>query len=67
MDRTKDKVGYEIPFTRIYYKYIEPKKSDDIFNDFEKLSKYENVLTKKILGLKLNDEEEKRLKEVMGE
>ena len=24
LDRTKDKVGYEIPFTRVFYKFIEP-------------------------------------------
>lgn len=67
MDRTKDKIGYEIPFTRIFYKFIEPKKSDVIFKDFENLSKYENVLTKKILGIKLSEDEQKVLDEVMGE
>lgn len=67
MDRTKDKIGYEIPFTRIFYKFVEPRKSDDIFGDFEKLAKREVVLTKKILGEKLTDEEQKIYNEIMGE
>ena len=67
IDRTKDKIGYEIPFTRIFYKFVEPKKSDVIFEDFENLSKRENVLTKKILGIKLIEDEEKILKEIIGE
>lgn len=67
IDRTKDKIGYEIPFTRIFYKFVEPKKSDVIFEDFENLSKRENVLTKKILGIKLIEDEEKILKEIIEE
>ena len=50
MDRTKDKIGYEIPFTRIFYKFIEPRKSDDIFAEFKELSNQEQDLMKKILG-----------------
>lgn len=30
IDKTKIKVGYEIPFTRLFYKYEMPKKSEDI-------------------------------------
>jgi len=67
MDRTKDKVGYEVPFTRLFYKFIEPRKSEDVFADFEKLAKKESVLTKVILGEKLTDEEQKLYKEIMGE
>ena len=29
-DRSKDKIGYEIPFTRYFYKYTPPRKSADI-------------------------------------
>ena len=29
-DRSKDKIGYEIPFTRYFYKYMPPRKSDEI-------------------------------------
>lgn len=32
-DRSKDKIGYEIPFTRYFYKYTPPKKSEDILNE----------------------------------
>ena len=50
MDRAKDKIGYEIPFTRIFYKFVEPRKSDDIFAEFKELSSQEQELMKKILG-----------------
>ena len=50
MDRTKDKIGYEIPFTRLFYKFVEPRKSDDIFAEFKELSSQEQDLMKKILG-----------------
>lgn len=50
MDRSKDKVGYEIPFVKIFYKFVEPRKSSEIFEDFKKLSKDEQDLMKKILG-----------------
>lgn len=50
MDRTKDKIGYEIPFTRIFYKFIEPTNSDDIFVEIKNLSNDENELMKKIMG-----------------
>lgn len=30
IDRSKDKIGYEIPFTRYFYKYTPPRKSDEI-------------------------------------
>ena len=49
LDRTKDKVGYEIPFTRIFYKFIEPRKSSDIFSELKELSTQEDKLMQKIL------------------
>ena len=49
MDRSKDKIGYEIPFTRIFYKFVEPRKSDDIFAEFKELSEEESKLMKEIL------------------
>lgn len=30
IDKKKTKVGYEIPFTRYFYKYVVPEKADDI-------------------------------------
>ena len=50
MDRSKDKIGYEIPFTRIFYKFVEPRKSEDIFAEFKELSLQEQTLMKEILG-----------------
>lgn len=32
-DRSKDKVGYEIPFTRYFYQYVPPRKSSDILQE----------------------------------
>ena len=49
MDRSKDKIGYEIPFTRIFYKFVEPRKSEDIFAELKALSELEQELMKKIL------------------
>ena len=50
MDRNKDKVGYEIPFTRIFYKFIEPKSSDEIFNEIKELEVDETRLMKELFG-----------------
>lgn len=33
VDRSKDKIGYEIPFTRYFYKYTPPKKSEDLMKE----------------------------------
>ena len=49
LDRTKDKIGYEIPFIRLFYKFIEPRKSNEIFEEFKILSLQEQELMKKIL------------------
>lgn len=44
-DRSKDKIGYEIPFTRYFYKYIPPKKSEDIMKEIlENEASVEGVL-----------------------
>lgn len=37
MDRSKDKVGYEIPFTRLFYKYTAPEPSEVIAERIKKL------------------------------
>ena len=50
MDRSKDKVGYEIPFTRLFYKFVAPRSSEDIFAEFKALSVEEEKLMKEILG-----------------
>lgn len=37
MDRSKDKIGYEIPFTRLFYKYTAPEPSEVIAERIKKL------------------------------
>src|SRR5690554_90321 len=48
MDRKKDKVGYEIPFTRLFYKFVPPKASSDIFKEIKQLEEEEAVLMKEL-------------------
>lgn len=50
IDRSKDKIGYEIPFTRIFYKFVEPKKSDDIYREIKELEAKETSLMKELFG-----------------
>lgn len=44
LDRSKDKVGYEVPFTRLFYKFVAPVPSDDIFAEIKVLEAEETVL-----------------------
>lgn len=37
IDRKKDKVGYEIPFTKLFYKYIPPEPSETISERIKQL------------------------------
>jgi len=39
IDKSKTKIGYEIPFTRYFYKYISPRKSEDIMREIIDLEK----------------------------
>lgn len=50
MDRSKDKIGYEVPFTRLFYKFVTPRSSEEIFVEFKTLSEEESALMKEILG-----------------
>lgn len=50
LDRKKDKIGYEIPFTRIFYKFIPPTPSKDIFNEIKKLEVQETELMKELFA-----------------
>jgi type I restriction enzyme M protein len=38
MDRKKDKIGYEINFTRYFYKYEPPRPLEDIEEDIKKIT-----------------------------
>lgn len=50
MDRSKDKVGYEVPFTRLFYKFVAPKSSDEIFAEIKELEAEETTLMKELFG-----------------
>jgi len=44
VDRSKDKIGYEIPFTRHFYKYIPPRSLEEIDTDLNQLVREITVL-----------------------
>ena len=39
IDEKKTKIGYEIPFTRYFYKYVPPKPSEEIMSEIKELEK----------------------------
>ena len=50
IDESKTKVGYEIPFTRHFYKYIPPKPAKEIFEEIKVLESEESKLMKELFG-----------------
>ena len=50
IDDKKTKIGYEIPFTREFYKYVAPRKSDEIYASLQELDRQEQELMAKIIG-----------------
>ena len=46
MDRKKDKIGYEINFTKYFYKYTPPRDLDEILADIQKITAEINELQK---------------------
>jgi len=50
LNRKKDKIGYEIPFTRLFYKFTAPVSSESIFDEIKELEAKENVLMKELFG-----------------
>lgn len=44
IDHTKDKIGYEVPFTRLFYKFVPPTPSDEIFAEIIEFEAEETVL-----------------------
>ena len=50
LDRSKDKIGYEIPFTRLFYKFVPPVPSEEVFAELKALEAEEEELMKEILG-----------------
>ena len=49
-DRTKDKIGYEVPFTRLFYKFVAPASSAEIFEEIKELEAEETILMKELFG-----------------
>ena len=50
IDESKNKVGYEIPFTRLFYKFTAPVSSSDIFESIKCLEAEETILMKELFG-----------------
>lgn len=46
IDESKTKIGYEIPFTRYFYKYTPPRKSEDIMAEIMTLESELDALLK---------------------
>ena len=49
-DESETKIGYEIPFTREFYRYTAPRPAAEIFEHFRALGEREQELMTKILG-----------------
>ena len=49
-DRNETKIGYEIPFTREFYRYTAPRPAAEIFAHLRTLGEREQELMTKILG-----------------
>ena len=50
IDHSKDRVGYEIPFTRLFYKFVPPVPSAMIFEEIKGLEFEETELMKELFG-----------------
>lgn len=50
LDTDKTKIGYEIPFTRHFYEYVAPRKSDEILSEIRELDEKSQEIMKQILG-----------------
>jgi len=48
IDANKTKTGYEIPFTRLFYKYKPPQDIETIYNTIKELEIHENALMKEL-------------------
>lgn len=49
IDPAKSKIGYEVPFTRLFYKFVAPVASADIFEEIKALEADETILMKELL------------------
>lgn len=50
VEPSKDKIGYEVPFTRLFYKFVPPAPSVEIFDEIKGLEAEETKLMKELFG-----------------
>ena len=50
IDESKTKIGYEIPFTKVFYKYVEPRKTEDIMKEIVVLDKELDEVLKELIN-----------------
>lgn len=50
IDESKTKIGYEIPFTKLFYKYTPPRDIKEIWNSIKELEIKENALMKELFS-----------------
>lgn len=50
IDHSRDKIGYEVPFTRLFYKFEAPKPSTELFDELKALGAQEEQLMKELFG-----------------
>lgn len=50
IDHAKDKIGYEVPFTRLFYKFVPPVPSEDIFAEIKALEAEETELMNELFN-----------------
>ena len=50
IDHSKDKIGYEVPFTRLFYRFEAPKPSGELFDELKALGAQEEQLMKELFG-----------------
>ena len=50
IDPAKNKIGYEVPFTRLFYKFVAPASSESIFEEIKALEAEETMLMKELFG-----------------
>lgn len=43
-------LGYEVPFTRLFYKFVAPVPSNEVFEEIKSLEAEETELMKELFG-----------------
>ena len=54
MDRSKDKIGYEINFTKYFYKFQEPRTLEDISKDLKSIDDEISEISKDLFNEKIS-------------